>query len=326
MSVRPTLTTLGVLLLMLFAPPLATRAADEVPILSTLEAKQPVWSLAFAPDGQKLMVCGGDDHQHVQVWDLTNRKVVALRGHNKGVHRVAATLDGTLFASSGADTHVVVWDAATNEEKFSLKKHRKDVNGLAFTPEGKYLVSGCKGFMVYVWDLKTKKPVAALEGYGPISYLKCAPDGQTIALGTDHGQVAIWDTAEPRKLLFTRIRHEGFVHRLAYAPDCKTLASTDGKGNLVLWDVATGKLLQEFRGAAASSVAFSPKGSTLAVGYHDGSIRLWDATGTKEKATLKGHNGRYWITDLAYSPDGKALASGSNDSTVKIWNVSGLGR
>ena len=24
-----------------------------------------------------------------------------------------------------------------------------------------------------------------------------------VALGTDHGQVAIWDTAEPRKLLFT---------------------------------------------------------------------------------------------------------------------------
>jgi WD40 repeat protein len=125
-------------------------------------------------------------------------------------------------------------------------------------------------------------------------------------------------------VLFTPIRHDSKVVRLAYAPDNKTLASTDEKGNLVLWEVASGKALQEYRGAKACAVAFAPKGSTLAVGYHDGTVRLWDATGKTEKAALKGHRGDYWITALTYSPDGKALASGSNDSTVKIWNVSRL--
>src|SRR5262245_59750176 len=56
MTTLPTVTTLCALLLTLLGPPLAAPAADEVPILSTLETKHPVWGLAFAPDGQKLMV------------------------------------------------------------------------------------------------------------------------------------------------------------------------------------------------------------------------------------------------------------------------------
>src|SRR5262245_48153737 len=43
MTTRPTFTTLTAFLLTLSAPPLAARAADEVPILSTLETKHPVW-------------------------------------------------------------------------------------------------------------------------------------------------------------------------------------------------------------------------------------------------------------------------------------------
>jgi len=241
------------------------------------------------------------------------------------VSRVAMTADGGLFASAGADTHVVVWDARTRKEKFSLKKHLRPVEGLAFSPDGKYLASGGQDYTVHLWDLESREPIATLQGYGPISELCYAPDGKSIALGTGHGMVAIWDTDEPRKLLYTPVRHEKKVIRMAYSPDGKTLASTDETGRLVVWEVATGKVVREMPRADAVVVAFSPAPSApvLAVGYRDGAIRLLDPVSLNERAVLKGDKGHHgWVQALRYTPDGKLLASGSSDQTVKIWNVS----
>jgi WD40 repeat protein len=304
-----------------FAPltPASLAQGDQaVSVLLTLKAEQPVWECAFTPDGQKLVVVG--ENEEVQFWHLRDRKVAHLRGHNRGLIRVAMSPDGRRFASAGQDTHVVVWNTESREEEFSLKKHLKAVKGLAFSPDGRHLASGSEDFMVYLWDLESRKPHASLEGYGPISYLAYAPNGSTVALGTLDGRVAVWDTAEPRKVLLMPLRHEKRVYRLAYSPDCKTLVSTDVAGTLIFWEVETGKVLAEKRGIGAQSLAFSPSGRTLAIGHENGVIRLLDAAGEKEKALLKGHEGK--VTMLTYMKDGKAIASCSDDRTVRIWNVS----
>ena len=54
-------------------------------------------------------------------------------------------------------------------------------------------------------------------------------------------------------------------------------------------------------------------------GGSDKTIRFWDATNQKEKASLRGHEGG--IRSLAFSSDEKTLASASDDGTVKLWNA-----
>lgn len=72
--------------------------------------------------------------------------------------------------------------------------------------------------------------------------------------------------------------------------------------------------------SAATSVAFSPDGKTLAVGGGGGMLRLWDvATRLQLGAPLAGHkNG---VRSVAFSPDGKTLASGGTDTTVRLWRI-----
>lgn len=60
-------------------------------------------------------------------------------------------------------------------------------------------------------------------------------------------------------------------------------------------------------------------GSTLASGYENGTVLLWDAASQEPLATLKGHSDR--VQSLSFSPDGSTLASGASDGTVLLWNL-----
>ena len=58
----------------------------------------------------------------------------------------------------------------------------------------------------------------------------------------------------------------------------------------------------------------------LAVGYGDGSIRVWSTSSWELETTLSGHTGA--VTSLGFSPSGDRLASGSTDTDIVIWDVS----
>jgi len=73
--------------------------------------------------------------------------------------------------------------------------------------------------------------------------------------------------------------------------------------------------------AEVTCIERSPKGSTFAVGYADGSIRLWDVASNSVVSTFNGH--KRAITALAFDDTGTRLASGSQDTDLILWDVIG---
>lgn len=68
------------------------------------------------------------------------------------------------------------------------------------------------------------------------------------------------------------------------------------------------------------AVAFSPDGTRLVSGSHDGTLRLWDAqTGLPSGAPIQGHRDR--VRSVAFSPDGTRLFSGGEDGTLRLWDA-----
>ncbi len=90
-------------------------------------------------------------------------------------------------------------------------------------------------------------------------------------------------------------------------------------GSIVIRNVETGeeRLIETPHDSAV--VAFSPNLPTLAIGYSDGTIELWDLPPWQRTGVLQGHEEQ--VNAMAFSPDGKHLASASKDRTVKVWDV-----
>ncbi|EJU06188.1 WD40 repeat-like protein [Dacryopinax primogenitus] len=105
-----------------------------------------------------------------------------------------------------------------------------------------------------------------------------------------------------------------FDGKLAYVP---------GLEDILVWDVKKAQLLSMWHEsghrAEVTCIIRSPTQDTFAVGYADGSIRIWNARSGTVEVALNGH--KRAVTALAYDKEGTRLASGSMDTALIIWDV-----
>ena len=93
---------------------------------------------------------------------------------------------------------------------------------------------------------------------------------------------------------------------------------------VLCWDIKKGELLSRWRDencrSQVTAIAQSkPDPDVFAVGYDDGSIRLWDSKIATAVVSFNGHKSA--ITILAFDKSGTRLASGSKDTDVIVWDI-----
>ncbi|KAM7192263.1 WD domain containing protein [Naviculisporaceae sp. PSN 640] len=93
---------------------------------------------------------------------------------------------------------------------------------------------------------------------------------------------------------------------------------------VLVWDIKKGELLSRWRDenckAQVTAIAQSKTDPDVyAVGYDDGTIRLWDSTIATPVVNFNGHKSA--ITVLAFDRTGVRLASGSKDTDVIVWDL-----
>ncbi|HTT06372.1 MAG TPA: hypothetical protein VMF64_13915 [Steroidobacteraceae bacterium] len=270
-------------------------AAGRLVTLGHLELPEYPVDAAWAPDGRSLVVGLADGCVTlVQLPPLTSPQVLppaqalqasqVLRAHSQSVLAVAWQKAGRLWASSGQDGRVLLWDARVQQPQV-VHEERQWSERLAFAERGSGLA------------VATGRTLRVFDEAGTLRYQHAGSAGAISALAW-HPRAAELASAGNGGVLLHRIdlkRSTGGPE--AAAPPARLLPLR----------------------AVCVCIAFHPEGRLLAAGLQEGSVQLWNlATGSDSR--LDGFGARVLATE--WSATGRYLA-GAAGSELALWDFSG---
>jgi len=313
-------------------------------------------ALAFSPDGKLLATCANGLtglNCEVKIWDLANGKELRNWIH-PGPNATAAAFgaDDTLVTihhkhtppPNGPVVEFRSWDASTGKEK------RPPVEALA--SNGARLSANAAVGLTHSangwkqWDLA--KGTSEAEGtLGPNRGMPphtLSADGRSLLIVAQkplilNGQFfnelhlvdlapAKADAAQDARMRTHTLQEDYHASLIVMGPRPQTaiLWGHSFKGgnttSLRLWDVSgttPRRLAEAPLPASVSFLISAPDGKSLAIGTHDGNLRLWDALTLVERFPDPGHRGG--ISSLAFTDgDQSLLSTCATDHTVRVWD------
>jgi len=142
-------------------------------------------------------------------------------------------------------------------------------------------------------------------GYSKVHSFAFSPDSIMLAIGVDNSLI-LWDL-EKKALITTLLTKTESV--VEYSKSFGSWARGMIEGIASIVGIT----------AQISSLAWSSDNKTLATGYNNKTVMLWDITSGTVIKSLEGSTDN--VVCLAFSPDRLYLASGCNNGDVNVWDV-----
>lgn len=292
-------------------------------VASNLRHSADIHTLAFAPDGVRVVTASAD--RTARVWGSDDRgPLTPLLRHSADVLDAAFSMDGRRIVTRCADGSVRVWDLAPSESADRILVHdgAVGVTGVSFSPDGRRLLTafrrkGANGPVV--WDLRTGQAVRlATWDAGDWPSASFSPDGRWIAATNAAGEVRLWNAATLRCVLPV-VQGSGHVWEAAFSPDSRSLMTRSD--DVRVWEVPSGRLRYRLRDGK----------SIISAGWAQDSDRLVTAS-TAEPGPFRvrawdGRTGAPLTSSLDFaaswggatlSPDGRWLAA---IDALRIWDA-----
>jgi WD40 repeat protein len=226
-------------------------------VLRTIGLDADASSLAFAPNGQAILVGGLGGR--LNLWEVSSGK--RLRDFQKRssgtVHSVAFSPDGQTVLAGSEDRTLRWWDVASGRLVRSWQ-HANEVVAVAFSPDGKTAISAAEALQE--WELSTGKLRRKYQDLGDVSSVAFSLDGQTLLTGDQTGTLVFSEVATGA-ILHKVAAHTDIVSSIAASPNGRTALTTSYDGTVKLWDMAGGALLANMVGLDGGQwLTVSPEG------------------------------------------------------------------
>ena len=280
-----------------------------------------IGDLTFSPDGQQL-VSGGWDHT-VRLWNLSSLGTSTfLHGHAGVVRSVSFSRDGKELYTRSDDGTVKVWRVPSTEST-NVLRHSSWLSHVAFSPKGTLLaVEDFYARATVLWDLPSQQRITNLVQHSAQFFngmVVFSPDGELLATAGLDAVAQVWNLSE-RKMLFEFPKEIGGFS-LAFHPSKPILAVA--RNNVHFWNLRDGtqtSLIADPPSRLVKSVAFSPDGEWIAIGFRDGRACIWSLATQREWHSFHEHSGT-GETAIRFSHDSTLLASGGKDGRVALYDV-----
>jgi len=247
-------------------------------------------AMVVSGDGKQMVVGGADGSVAGYATDSGKQLFRVEKAHAVQVSAVAFSIDGKKVLSADIEGVIQSWEIGKENPGRKLGTMTVPVYSLAVSPGGTVFAGGGRralGGSIQAWDLATgaaKQP--PIREKAVVRALALSPDGDSLVIGTDGGEVARWSIS--KSLITTRFRTQAFrVQNLSVRADGTIAVAGLGRYEVTLWEGATGKKIRTIKtGRGVWSVQFSPEGHTLAVGEQAGRVSLWHIADDQPICTL----------------------------------------
>jgi WD40 repeat protein len=303
------------------------------PLVSLPVAMETAMSLVFSPDGNVLAIGGGSGHKSrtapgvVEIWDWQRRKRLrSLSPASSLVACVAMSAQGDRLACSNYDGVLHIWDLNSSADRplTTIQQPGRMTLSIGFSPDGRTLVAGSwlDAHVVRLWDVRSGAEVGAVKVNGPVRCVAIAPDGKTVAAGTQNPGAPLSLITLTTEEIRTLPVENCVVESIVFSPNGQQLFVGNWKGSIHVFDVRSANLTATFKGHSSvlAGIALAPDRKTIASCSHDRTVKLWATSAATPAETLAiGHESDApW---MRFSHNSKLLASSSMAGSVRLWEA-----
>jgi len=290
----------------------------------------PLWSMAFAPDGLRL-VTAAEDGMAI-VWDAVQGRMISrLKGHSGAIYGIAFAPDGRTIATASGDGSISLWDTERWEQRATFtpewKSATRDRNiyGVAFAASGDRLAAACGDGVIRLWNVMTGEPLPDLRGHTRrVFAVAFSPDDRHLASAAEDGTARLWNVEDSA---VTRIlRHPLRVNGVAWKADGSGLATVSADAILRIWSSTTGTIEQQFVGHrdVVWSVTRLPA-DCFVTASADSTARVWGVDEGIQPMMQCGSDDGVGVRGVACSPDGWLVATATAQGRLGLWDLETCG-
>uniref|UniRef100_A0A2K6BX95 Telomerase protein component 1 n=1 Tax=Macaca nemestrina TaxID=9545 RepID=A0A2K6BX95_MACNE len=255
----------------------------------------------------------------LELWDLQHGcRVLQTKAHQYQITGCCLSPDRRLLATVCLGGCLKLWDTVRGQLAFQ-HTYPKPLNCVAFHPEGQVIATGSWAGSISFFQVDGLKVTKDLGAPGAsVRTLAFNVPGGVVAVGRLDSMVELWAWREGARLAAFPAHHGFVAAALFLHAGCQLLtAGEDGK--VQVWSGSLGRPRGDLGSlplSPALSVALSPDGDRVAVGYRADGIRIYKMSSGSQGA--QGQALDVAVSALAWlSP--KVLVSGAEDGSLQGW-------
>ena len=275
-----------------------------------------VQCVVFSPDGRLL---ASSAKEHARLWDIQDRREIAVFDHTGIVESIAFSRDGKTLACVD-DNCIRLWD--------TRRKRAVSVLGEVPLPSQASFRELSLLKRLYLKWIRRESPTDLPVHYvSTIQSIAFGPDEKLLVSGGIDNAVRLWDIRKRREIIMHKPDQKGvdyaYIKSVAFSPSGDIFASAGTHKEIHLWSVAKYKLIGTLNTEEyVEALAFNPDGRFLAAGVR-ANVRVWNMETQEEVAALEGCLGT--VKTIGFSGDGNTIVGSAGHDVIRVWNISGLG-